>query len=59
VSRIGTRIVADPVPSNLQEVIKRYGIGPFDLDVIAQVLYLEGDPLPPIRCEVCPRLARK
>ncbi|MDB5026796.1 MAG: hilA 8, partial [Candidatus Eremiobacteraeota bacterium] len=34
------------MPSNLQEPIKRYGIGPFELDAIAQLLYVDGEALP-------------
>jgi len=39
-------IVADPAWANLQEVIKRYAIGPFELDVARHVLSLAGEPLP-------------
>jgi DNA-binding winged helix-turn-helix (wHTH) protein/tetratricopeptide (TPR) repeat protein len=44
VTRIGV-IVADEARSNLQEVVKRYAIGPFELDAARGVLALRGEPL--------------
>jgi DNA-binding winged helix-turn-helix (wHTH) protein/tetratricopeptide (TPR) repeat protein len=45
VARIGV-IVADEAHPNLQEVIKRYVLGPFELDPARGVLALCGEPLP-------------
>ena len=43
-ARIGA-IVADDTRPNLQEVVKRYAIGPFELDAARGVLSLDGEPL--------------
>jgi DNA-binding winged helix-turn-helix (wHTH) protein/Tfp pilus assembly protein PilF len=45
VSRISAAIVADDDRPNLQEALKRYAIGPFELDAARHVLSLAGEPL--------------